>query len=93
MVEMGIWTRPAGSKDGGELESGCLCDADDICAAWLSCCLVWDSGGLHEPSSVAEFEVCAASDSAGNLRGQQICSVSIADAQPVVVSAEGEFLY
>ena len=35
---------------------------------------------FHEPSSAAEVEVCAASDSAGNLRGQQICSVSIADA-------------
>ena len=42
--------------------------------------------------SQAEVEVCAASDSAGNLRGQQIRSVSIADAQPVVISAEGKFV-
>ena len=46
MVQMGIWTRPEGLKHGGELGSGCLCDADNICAEWLSCCLVWDSGGL-----------------------------------------------
>lgn len=49
-------------------------------AAWQGIVAVF-----HEPSFAVEVEVCAASDSVGNSRGQPIYSVSIADARPAVV--------